>query len=358
MFRIELIPALHGDSILVSYGELETPNRILIDGGPIGAYKALSARLDLPLGQRNLELLVITHVDGDHIEGAVRLLAEKAKDILFKDIWFNGWRHLDEKKGMLGPVQGEFLSTLITRKIGTAHWNKAQPFQKGTIKAGSGQPPQADIAGMKLTLLSPTDRTLEKLRKAWAADVDKKNMQPGDLDEALRLLRDDHRLVPKGLLGGSYQDSGKRFKVDSAIANGSSIAFVAEFEAKTCLFLADAHPDVVAESIRRLIPPNGGKLRVDAVKLAHHGSSANTTPELLDLIDCKRFLVSTNGGVFGHPDASAIDMVLRRAGPDVTLYFNYRSETTQAWDDARRQRDERFTAVYPPADDAGVILEL
>ena len=37
MFQIELMPALHGDSILLQYGSLGAPRRILIDGGPIGA---------------------------------------------------------------------------------------------------------------------------------------------------------------------------------------------------------------------------------------------------------------------------------------------------------------------------------
>jgi beta-lactamase superfamily II metal-dependent hydrolase len=360
MFRIELLPALHGDSVLIQYGPSETPRRILIDGGPIGAYKALAARLDeLPLGRRRFELLTITHIDADHIEGAVRLLAERTKDFYFDDVWFNGWRHLDDSKGILGAVSGEFLSALIATKVGTERWNNAEPFRKGTIKAGSEDLPTVNLAGgMKLTVLSPTDEKLHLLRKTWEKDVKKTGFDPGDLDAALALLRETKRLVPKGLLGGSYQEAGERFRMDSAVANGSSIALLAEFEGKRCLLLADAHPDVVAASLRKLLTAGDKKLRVDAVKLSHHGSSANTTPELLDLIDCRRFLVSTNGDVFGHPDAPAIDMILRRAGPDVTLFFNYTSKTTQAWADAARQREERFTSVYPRAEGESLILDL
>src|ERR1035437_9971558 len=360
MFQIELMPALHGDSILLQYGSPDAPRRILIDGGPIGAYEALSARLDdLPLGRRRFELVVITHIDADHIEGTVRLLAERTMDFYFDDVWFNGWSHLDDDKGILGPVSGEFLSALISKKIGTERWNKAKPFEQKTIKTDGASLPNARLAGgMTLTLLSPTTKKLANLRKTWEKDVTKKGFHPGDLDAAIALLRQTKRLVPDGLLGGSYQNAGERFKMDSSVANGSSIAFLAEFEGKKCLFLADAHPDVIADAVRGLIPSGENRLKVDAVKLAHHGSSANTTPELLSIIDCKRFLVSTNGDIFGHPAASAIDMVLHHNGPDVTLFFNYRSETTRAWDGPARQRDERFAAEYPTEEGKGLTLEL
>jgi len=360
MFRIELLPALHGDCILIQYGSDAAPRRILIDGGPIGAYEALTARVNkLPIKWRRFGLLVITHIDADHIEGVVRLLAERTKDFYFDDVWFNGWRHLDDSRGILGAVSGEFLSALIKKTVGTERWNKAEPFKKGTIKAGDEHLPTVSLEdGMQLTVLSPTDEKLSMLRKTWEKDVKKKGFDPGDLDAALALLSQTKRLVPKGLLGASYQEAGERFKIDSSVANASSIALLAEFEGKRCLFLADAHPDVVTASLRKLLASGDQKFRVDAVKLSHHGSSANTTPELLDLIDCKRFLVSTNGDVFGHPDASAIDMILRRAGPGVTLLFNYASNTTQAWADTARQREECFTSLYPEVEGGSLIVDL
>ena len=49
-----------------------------------------------------VELLVITHVDRDHIEGVVQLLAPAKSNRFFRDIWFNGFHHL----GALGAVNG------------------------------------------------------------------------------------------------------------------------------------------------------------------------------------------------------------------------------------------------------------
>src|SRR6185436_15979126 len=94
IFRIELLPARHGDCLLLEYGDAARPHRVLIDGGPIGAYGTLSQRLAaLPADERELELLVITHVDGDHIEGCLKLLNHREL-ATFRDIWFNGWPHI------------------------------------------------------------------------------------------------------------------------------------------------------------------------------------------------------------------------------------------------------------------------
>src|SRR5690606_3544619 len=98
----------------------------------------------------------------------------------------------------------------------------------------------------------------------------------------------------------------RQLRIDGAAPNGSSIAFLAEYGGKSCLFLADAHHEVIAASISRLLEQRGqNTLHVDAVKVAHHGSAGNISDNLLALIDSLRFLISTNGAQFGHPDAEA-----------------------------------------------------
>ena len=77
MFRIEMLPAAHGDCLWIEYGSGSAVHRILIDGGPAHAYPALRQRiLHLPAGERRFDLLVITHIDADHIEGVIRLLLD------------------------------------------------------------------------------------------------------------------------------------------------------------------------------------------------------------------------------------------------------------------------------------------
>jgi len=360
MFRVTLLPALQGDCLWVEYGNPASPRRILIDGGPIGAYPALERRINaLPEGEKALELAVISHVDGDHIEGMIRLIAEKNRDIVFKDIWFNGWKHLTPESEILGAMQGEFLSALIHYKIGDDRWNAAKAFAGKAIEVTEkGELPKVVLAGcLQLTLLSPTRSTLDTLRKEWKGKVPT-DFTPGDVDAALDQLEKQKRLTPKGILGGVVAEDAVEPVEKVTANNGSSIAFLAEFAEKRCLFLADASPKVVAASIRRLVGP-GERLKVDAVKVSHHGSGGNTTNELLDVIDCKRFLISTNGsGKPRHPHERAIRKILDRSKSGVELYFNHDSPTTRVWGDAARQKEEGYTAHFPSNVTDGIALDL
>jgi beta-lactamase superfamily II metal-dependent hydrolase len=128
---------------------------------------------------------------------------------------------------------------------------------------------------------------------------------------------------------------------DQALANGSSIAFLAEYAGKRALLLGDAHPDVVARSLGRLCKARGvRKFAVDAVKVAHHGSKANTNAALLQRVASPSYLISTNGDQFKHPDAPCIARILRDGRPR-RLYFNYESAYTTRWlaDAAQKKHD-------------------
>src|SRR6185295_8325573 len=108
-FRIEMLPAKHGDALLIEYGDENRTRRILIDGGPLHAYPDVNERLSkLPPGDQAVELLVVTHVDTDHVEGIIRLMAmpEQNWPIYVKEVWFNGWRHIEEAND-LGGREGE-----------------------------------------------------------------------------------------------------------------------------------------------------------------------------------------------------------------------------------------------------------
>jgi beta-lactamase superfamily II metal-dependent hydrolase len=147
-------------------------------------------------------------------------------------------------------------------------------------------------------------------------------------------------------------------KKDDSDANGSSIAFLAEFEGKSCLFLADAHMDLICDSLRRLGHTAENPLKVDAVKLSHHGSSKNLTQEFLALVDAEHYLVSTNGDQHGHPDKPAIEAVIVGSRRDPTIWFNYHVDSTREWDERSHQPGERFRACYPDEGAEGITITL
>ncbi len=337
MVTVELLPAGYGDAILVTYGQAGAePHRVLIDGGQAKSFPTVADRLRSFNGP--IDLFVVTHVDTDHIGGAVRLLSSGALAARFQAVWFNGFVHLDRFSGLFGPIHGEKLTALIV-KLGLP-WNEGWP---DPVQAGVGgpvvvrdAPPVMDLpGGATATVLSPTPQKLARLLPVWQEVVEKAGLRP-----RVKPTEDaEPAVVAPGLLGGvSLEDlAALDTDDDAAEANGSSIAFLFEFEGVRVLFGADAHADALVAGLAPLASPDG-KIRLDACKLPHHGSKGNCTQALVDLLDCPLWMISTNGRRFHHPDDAALARVIHGRAAPPTLVWNYRSDRFLA-----------FTGDHPPA---------
>lgn len=349
MLRLEMLPARHGDALWLEYGETRNPRRVLIDGGPRS--RLTKNRLADRLRQRpDLELLVVTHIDADHISGVLELLEDRSVPISPRDIWFNGWHHLPSD--LLGAKQGEALGAAIRRR--RLPWNR--DFDEGAAMVpDDGDLPVVELPdGLTLTLLSPPRRQLVDLRPVWKREVEKAGLVPGVAAEQAAAQPDllgEEPIDPSELADEPYEE-------DRSEANGASIAMLAEFEGRTLLLTGDAHGGVLADGLRRLMRRRGvGTLELDAFKLSHHGSKFNLGPELLDLVACENYLVSTNGDIFRHPDPVTMSRIVV-GRDDVALQFNYRTQTTERWDSSRLQRRFRFRATFPEAETEGLVVEL
>jgi beta-lactamase superfamily II metal-dependent hydrolase len=366
VMRIEMLPAAQGDALWIEYGDSERPHRILIDGGTAATYDWLRSKVRaLPEEDRLFELLVVTHVDADHIEGAVRLLNDPSLQAQFDDIWFNGWEQLSD---MLGPVQGEFLSALI--QTGGLPWNVA--FGGGAVVVpDEGALPVRELdGGMKLTLLSPRPAELVRLRDAWEEAVTEAGMAPGATRQALALLEKAKKLrpAPSDLLGGDeamnlQQLADESSNRDRKEANSSSIVLLAEFEeqggVKRCLLAADGVPDVLENSVPRLLAERRvDRLDIDVFKLPHHGSRNNVTSALVRMVPAARYLFSTNGAYFDHPDKQSVARVILDGGRGPVLTFNYRTQENEVWDDRQLSGMYGYRVEYPNPTAVGIGVEL
>src|SRR4030042_4644969 len=203
MFRIEMLPAGHGDSLLISYGEPDAPHYILIDGGPyyfyankskkeLGKSQKLRHRLgELARSDAELELMVVTPIDGDHIEALVKWVGSQPKTLPIKDLWFNGRQHLDP--GWLGVPEGEFLGKLIVKY--NLPWNKK--FDGNLVVRKPGVVEKKLEGGMKLTVLSPTAEKLVKLRTEWDDVLEQEKLDTDDPQAILERLEQNKRLRPE-----------------------------------------------------------------------------------------------------------------------------------------------------------------
>jgi hypothetical protein len=358
-FRIEMLPATYGDCLWVEYGVGEDTHRLLIDGGPVDTFDIAKRIQRMPQGDRAFELIVLTHVDADHIEGLVRLLAEQPLPFVVNQVWFNGWRQMRRSHGRLGALEGDFLSALLVRRTPRAWKVDAEPW----VVLKDGPLPCFLLGGgMKLTLLSPTPAKLQRMAKAWAAAIDNKGFSAGDLDKAWQRLAQKKKFLPReGLLGAAPNLDTllkKQFVKDQAVPNGSSIAFLAEFGKKSALFLSDAHPDVVAASVRRLCRERKvARLEVGAVKVSHHGSKGNTSEALLKLINSPKWLISTSGDKFKHPHRACIARIIKISNPR-EICFNYRSPYTRRWLANAAQQEFGYQAVVRPKKELTLPINL
>ncbi len=383
MFRIEMLPAAHGDCLWITYGSPDDPRYILIDGGMRYTYKNLRNRiLALPPGHRRLELLIITHVDADHIEGCIRLLQDEKLGLDVREIWFNGQPQLDglpdPADDQLGPEQGEFLGALIRQYedvTGRPVWNTSFDG-KAVMVPQSGDLLSRDIDGLKLTVVSPGLDQLFKLKDEWDHVMEKAGFEPGNVTEALLRLADRTELAAPDVLGGQEEtdesefdqasdagdfldvlgESEAAFGSDSSPANGSSIAVIAEWEGKRYLLSGDAYAPVMAASLGRMLAQEnlaaGSALetvKLELFKLPHHGSVSNISAELLALMKCRRYLFSSSGKIFGHPHDRTVELVLEKhqARGKPHLFFNYRSGRTGRWGDAADQAARGYEAFFP-----------
>lgn len=386
MLRLEMLPAAHGDCLWIEYGRGRGVHRILIDGGPAHTYSALRERiLHLPAGERHFELLVVTHIDADHVEGVIRLLLDaETLECTFDRIWFNGAKQLQEAlpdpAGQhLGSLQGEFLGLLIgdyEKRTGTAVWNADLPGRLAAVDRTEEHLPAVDLpGGCRLTLLSPDHRRLLDLKDNWDKELKKARLVSSDEVQLRRRLEESRslramgdvlgeeedpllgpRATPRGpgcddVLGGEPGEDAMPGR-DNSLANGSSIALLLDYKTdghQTRLLLAgDAWPGVLADSIDHVVP-SGKRLAVDAFKLPHHGSIANIDDGLLARLACSNYLISTSGAIFEHPHACTIERLLEnhsgRSKP--RLYFNYLSPTTTAWSDPKDQAARKYEASHP-----------
>ena len=356
--QIELLPAQHGDCVLVRCLAGERATNILVDGGPRETYEAtLRPRLlELAaLGER-LDLVVVSHADSDHIEGVIALMEENGdaaspKVIPIADCWHNSYRHLELQgraptaaevervqrqvvdpglRNLVGPISGKQGTTLagLLRRGGYS-WNGA--FGQAAAIAPSAVRVGLDV---DIQVVSPGREQLRRLGKLWrrellAFGVAPDAVSPAEFEEAFerQLRRSAHAEDDSYLASSSTSLAAPppdAFIEDLSATNASSIALIVEFHRHKVLLLGDAVPSVVVEGLKA-----SGKtdpIDVDWVKVSHHGSRRNTSRELCQSFRARGFLVSTDGTRHRHPDSDALLTILASQARGVTMIFNYKTQ--------------------------------
>ena len=318
-----------------------------------------------------IDLLIITHIDEDHIEGAIEFFkdngyADNPNIIEVKEIWYNSYRHLQFSKEKVSQISGfekrKLEEMILANSVnsrnminesapisanqgstlagylygfgyGEKRWNKAFNCKAINLDTNS----VFELEDMKFYILSPNTKKLKNLANLWVnklseIDIDFNISDDKVFDDAyemyIKKLKEDIDLNENNDISYKLRefksivsDDIKQINKDKSKSNGSSISFILEYKEKRVVFLGDAHEDIIVENLEKYMKNNGISY-FDAIKISHHGSLKNNFA-WIEKIKSKRYLISTNGKKHNHPDKEVIAKILQCNNKEKFLYFNY-----------------------------------
>ncbi len=320
---IQFLQASHGDAIWISYHDDKAiPRNIIIDGGPTATYGEKDKKGKIAPGilsetinhirnsGQKIDLLILTHVDNDHIQGLIAWFEDDLKaTALIEKVWFNSGKLIFEYFKVPDIIDNHIqlssadeTDTAIKEGVTFEKVIKdAKIWDEKIIKQGC----TIDLLDVSFKIISPDDDGLKALLHKW----EKKS------PESLTAGAKDYNT--------SLQDHIKtdKYDKDRSVHNGSSIAFVLTYKKKNMLFLADAHPDKAIGGLTHFEYTKEQPIVCEFVKVSHHGSKYNTNCELLELIDSPIYVISSDGS-----ERSPYKQCLARlinAKKKLGIYFNY-----------------------------------
>jgi len=291
-----LLEAKTGDSFVVECG----CSAFIIDGGTNSTSKHLKKYLQHT--DKELRGIFITHVDRDHIGGLVKLFTNQNQIIGNKvPIYMNHPDLINVKtsdQDMVSYDDGEQLSDILN----------ANGFKILTVNTDD----ILEIQDVKFEILNPTKELAASLSSNWKETQSNKNLDGSD-----GLVSTESIVVDFSLKHEEYKKN-----LEDDIVNASSICFILSYMDRKILFLSDSHPDSISKKLKE-------NTKFDYVKISHHGSKFNTTLDLLDKIDCTKFVISTNGPRnYGHPAPSTISKIvescIKKGHNSCDIIFNYK----------------------------------
>ncbi|MBU5228002.1 hypothetical protein KQI36_15325 [Clostridium senegalense] len=389
---IEMFPAENGDAFLI---RLDNNKNILIDMGYIDTYKTyIKDRLvELKNKHQCIDLLVITHIDEDHIQGAIEFLkdngnANNPQIIEIKEVWHNSYRHLQFNKDKVYNVSRFETKQLEEIKLNNSGISRSETNESNLISAAQGSTLAGYLYGLgyvnnkwnssfndeavnldrnneielddiKIYILSPNTSKLNNLSKLWIEKLRKIDIDFSISDE--EIFDDAYEMYMKKLkpisdidesMDISYSPTDfkmlineelKQVKKDKSKSNGASISFILEYKDKKLLFLGDSHEDIIIDNLEKY--KNSGKsLDFNVVKVSHHGSIKNNF-NWIKMIRAKRYLISTNGEKHGHPNEEVIARILQCNNKNKTFYFNYPLGICKVMDETLLKENYKYSII-------------
>ncbi len=315
MFTLEALKARHGDCLLLHWGDPDQPHLALIDGGPDRTYRqSLKPRLEQLAGGGDLaiELVMLSHIDDDHINGLIDLGNDiKAGQLAarIKLLWFNSLEGLLD--GPL-PVQDETAALASMRGVfdgGSHPWDSWTEKVLASVGQGQDLDAIAGDLGLDTAMNWPYDRLVMRGVAPPGADIDGLTLVPvAPAKAAIEALRKVWKEKRRDVATAAYRDRSPY--------NLSSIVAIAEHAGKSMLLTGDALGSDIIEGLDELGRLDGGRAHFDLLKLPHHGSQNNVEKAFFETITADHYVVSGDLVKFPNPHADAMRWLAEARGDD------------------------------------------
>ena len=348
MLKFHVIQAEQGDSLLLEWVSAGKPVFFLIDGGPDGVYPAhLRDFLKNTVREGKLERVMLSHVDDDHINGLLDFFGDlQAGDASFKigGLWHNTFSQVvgkDIEDRFFEMVDRDFIPREAEFLLNKDR-SIAQGDQLTALGSALGVPLNPELPadtlftvenvtqpftlkGIKLTVIGPTQKNLDKLRKSWMAWLAKREKE-----------------LDRGITARA---------LDTSVPNLSSIMFLVEDGPKKILLTGDGRGDHLIQGLRATGLLTKGKFHVDVLKLPHHGSARNATLKFFETVTADRYVISANGRD-GNPDFDTLVWIAQAAhnqGRKIEILVTNESESTRRFREAFPADVYGYTWISLPA---------
>jgi len=351
--KITFLPVANGDGILLTFNDYN----ILIDGGFSNTYNILKQHL-ITNQIKTIDLAILTHSDSDHIGGIISLI--KDSNFHIKNLWFNSYDKLsqifnngykDNSKDISVGNESNEISFAKAKKLSELLDEQKKDYE--SIYIDKFENSKYYMGELAFTFLSPSKSKLLDLYENWSIEDQKIARK-----ESSALAKDKKTIE-------EYASFVGECKADNSVQNGSSIAFVLTYKENNYLFLADAHMDIVVDTLKSLGFNQQNKLYVDFIKLSHHGSNANICQDFLDIVETKKYIISTNGKSHNHPDMETLCFLIvdaKAKGKEIELIFNYPShvykDEKSILKEESNQRYYRYILKFSASSSEGYTIEL
>jgi hypothetical protein len=366
MFKLHVVQAQFGDGLILSFGSRAKPRHILIDGGPSGNY---AADLEPALGEivghgGKLDLVILSHVDNDHVIGVLDLFAAVEDDdisgrkprVQIGGLWHNSFERSIDPTGevsrqmqalmMIAGTAGVAMPLAADAFFGIKEGNRLRlmarklkiPTNKGVkddlLLVETAKRP-IKLGSLEMTVAGPNNADLEALRAEW-----------------LNWVEDAARKAAS--------DPAAAAMIDKSVPNLSSIVVLAKCDGKTILLTGDARGDHIIEGLKAAKLAKNGKLHVDVLKVQHHGSDRNTTRGFFDAITADTYVVSANGR-YGNPDFDTLKWIVEGAKDrhqPITLVVTNETDATKELKDELPPQGLGYTLLVLPPDRHSIEIAL